>query len=712
MELYLRVAREQGVTCGQVESVDKLLQEGNTIPFIARYRKEVTGELDEVKLRALEERLAYLKQLGERKAELVRLIGEQGKLTPEIEALLAGAQTLQQAEDVYLPFRPKRRTRATMAKEKGLQPLADYLLAHPSHTETQVLGEAAKFCTLENGITEATMALAMAKDIIAEQMSESYQVREAMRHFLRGEGSIKTSAKNHEDATYAMYFDFAEPLRRLPPHRILAINRGESEEALAVELVYDEAKALRLARQQFVGSDLGEQAVVGLAISDGCKRLLWPSLEREVRAELTESAEAQAISVFGQNLKQLLLQSPVKGKTLLAIDPAYRTGCKLAVLDPTGRVLETGVAYFTLPHNDKLAAKKALLKLISEHAVSAVAIGNGTGSRESEEFIAHLLQENNLSLPYTIVSEAGASVYSASPLAVEELPELDVTLRGAVSIGRRVLDPLAELVKIDPKAIGVGQYQHDVNQKALASKLEGIVTDCVNSVGVDLNTSSPALLRHVAGITPTIAKNVVAYRDAHGVFKSRAQLKKVARLGPAAFLQCAGFLRIAQAENVLDSTPVHPESYELAERFLQHVQATTEDIAQGRVKLSGEKLAKAAQELGAGLPTLRDIYAALEKPGRDPREDVAGPVFRSDVLQMEDLEPGMVLSGVVRNVIDFGAFVDIGVKQDGLIHISELSDSFVKHPSHVLAVGQVVEVRVLGIDAKRQRISLSRKGLQ
>jgi len=711
MELYEKVAREQGVTQGQVEIVDKLLCEGNTIPFIARYRKEVTGELDEVKLRDIEERLAYLKQLSERKVEIMRLIGEQGKLTPEIEGLLAQAQTLQQAEDVYLPFRPKRRTRATMAKEKGLLPLAEYLLAHPSLEESQVLGEASKYCTLENGLVDATIALFMAQDIIAEQMSESYHVRDALRHFMRSEGNLKSFAKNKEDATYAMYFDYTEPVRRLPAHRILAVNRGESEEALGVELDYDEAKALRLARKQFVGSGLEDNSVVSSAIADGCKRLLWPSLEREVRAQLTESAEAQAISVFGQNLKQLLLQSPVKGKTLLAIDPAYRTGCKMAVLDPTGKVLETGVAYFTLPHNDKLVAKKALLKLIEEHDVSAVAIGNGTGSRETEEFIATLIQEKNLSLPYTIVSEAGASVYSASPLAVEELPLLDVTLRGAVSIGRRVQDPLAELVKIDPKAIGVGQYQHDVNQKALASKLEGIVTDCVNSVGVDLNTSSPALLRYVAGITPTIAKNVVAFRDAHGVFRSREQLKKVARLGPAAYQQCAGFLRIAQAANLLDRTPVHPESYALAERFLHYVEATAEDLAQGRVKLCEQQLARAAQELGAGLPTLRDIYAALEKPGRDPREDVAGPVFRSDVLQMEDLQPGMVLSGVVRNVIDFGAFVDIGVKQDGLIHISELSDNYVKHPSQVLSVGQVVEVRVLGIDAKRQRISLSRKGL-
>ena len=711
MELYEKVAREQGVTQGQVEIVDKLLCEGNTIPFIARYRKEVTGELDEVKLRDIEDRLAYLKQLSERKVEIMRLIGEQGKLTPEIEGLLTQAQTLQQAEDVYLPFRPKRRTRATIAKEKGLLPLAEYLLAHPSLEESQVLGEASKYCTLENGLVDATIALSMAKDIIAEQMSESYHVREALRHFMRSEGNLKSFAKNKEDATYAMYFDYTEPVRRLPAHRILAVNRGESEEALGVELDYDEAKALRLARKQFVGSDLDDNSVVSSAIADGCKRLLWPSLEREVRAQLTESAEAQAISVFGQNLKQLLLQSPVKGKTLLAIDPAYRTGCKMAVLDPTGKVLETGVAYFTLPHNDKLVAKKALLKLIEEHDVSAVAIGNGTGSRETEEFIATLIQEKNLSLPYTIVSEAGASVYSASPLAVEELPLLDVTLRGAVSIGRRVQDPLAELVKIDPKAIGVGQYQHDVNQKALASKLEGIVTDCVNSVGVDLNTSSPALLRYVAGITPTIAKNVVAFRDAHGVFRSREQLKKVARLGPAAYQQCAGFLRIAQAANLLDRTPVHPESYALAERFLHYVEATAEDLAQGRVKLCEQQLARAAQELGAGLPTLRDIYAALEKPGRDPREDVAGPVFRSDVLQMEDLQPGMVLSGVVRNVIDFGAFVDIGVKQDGLIHISELSDNYVKHPSQVLSVGQVVEVRVLGIDAKRQRISLSRKGL-
>jgi len=711
VKLLAKVAAELAISLGQVESVEKLLLEGNTIPFIARYRKEVTGELDEVKLRAIDERLTYLKQLEERRGEVKRLIGELGKMTPEIAGLVEKADTLQQVEDIYLPFRPKRRTRATIAKEKGLLPLAERILADHLLEEAAAMVLAVPFCNAENGLTEGAVALSMAKDILAEQLSENFSVREAVRYMLRHEGRLSTEVKNEENITYQMYFSYEEPLRRLPPHRLLAINRGEKEEALTVKVLYDEDKVYTIATHKFVGGQAKANYLVKEAIVDGCKRLLLPSLEREIRAGMTVVAEEQAILVFGQNIKQLLLQAPVKGKTILAIDPAYRTGCKMAVVNPTGKVLSTAVSYFTPPQNDKLAAARLLLGLIREHAVSAIAIGNGTGSREAEEFVAELMREHGLGVPYTIVSEAGASVYSASALAGEELPGMDVTLRGAVSIGRRIIDPLAELVKIDPKAIGVGQYQHDVNQKALATKLEGVVEDCVNGVGVDLNTSSPALLRYVAGISPAVAKNIVAFRDEHGPYKSREELKKIPRLGPATFVQCAGFLRIPGAANLLDNTPVHPESYTLTHRFLGHLNLSINELTQGGVNLDAAKLRQAAETLGAGLPTLRDIYLALQKPGRDPREDVEGPVFRSDVLRMEDLAEGMVLRGVVRNVVDFGAFVDIGVKQDGLVHISEISETFVKHPSQAVAVGEVVEVRVMGIDKKRQRISLSRKGL-
>lgn len=712
MDLYLQVSKETGLKAQQVESVEKLLAEGNTIPFIARYRKEVTGELDEVKLREISERLTYLKNLEARKAEVHRIISEQDKLTPEIEANLAKAESLQQVEDIYLPFRPKRRTRATIAKEKGLEPLAEYILANFEADEAHLLAEAAVYINAEKGVEDANAALDGAKDIIAERVSETFEVRESVRHLLRQETSLESKAVN-PDATsvYEMYYDYKEPLRRIPPHRILAVDRGEREEVLKVSLEYPESKVYYLATTKFLNKAVGQDMVVGSAVVDGCKRLMLPSIERELRASLTETAAEQAIKVFGQNLKQLLLIAPVRGKTFLAIDPAYRTGCKLAVVGPTGRVLDTGVAYFTLPHNDKQAAAKILLRMIHDNGVEAIAIGNGTGSRESEDFVANLIRDNNLKVSYTIVSEAGASVYSASELAGQELPDLDVTLRGAVSIGRRVLDPLAELCKIDPNAIGVGQYQHDVDQKKLAERLAGVVEDCVNSVGVDLNTASPALLRYVSGITPTVAKNIVALRDEQGPFRGRDQLKKVPRLGPSAFTQCAGFLRVPGAENILDNTPVHPESYGLAQRFLQLLGATVDDLAVGRVQVAEEQLVRLAKELDAGLPTLRDIYAALRRPGRDPREDVAGPVFRSDVLQMEDLQEGMILSGVVRNVIDFGAFVDIGVKQDGLVHVSEISEKFIKHPSEALGVGDVVKVRILSVDLKRKRIGLSMKGI-
>lgn len=709
MDLHLKIAQELGLKPEQVAGVDKMLLEGNTIPFIARYRKEATGELDETKLREVEERLAYLKNLAARKEEVARLIAEQGKLTPEIEDLLKRAQVLQQVEDIYLPFRPKRRTRATIAKEKGLEPLADYLAAHPLLDFASAEGEAARYISAERGVADAAEALAGAKDILAERISENFAVREAVRHFLRAEAVLRAKAVVAEQpSVYEMYYDYTEPLRKIPPHRVLAINRGEREEVLKVTLEYAQEKAPYLAALRFMGAPAGAGTLLLEAVEDSCKRLLLPSIERELRSSLTEQAEEQAIRVFGKNLKQLLLLAPVKGKTFLAIDPAYRTGCKIAVVSPTGRVLATAIAYFTPPQNDRSGGGRLVRNLIETHKVQAIAIGNGTGSRETEDFIATLIREHALQVSYTIVNEAGASVYSASPLAGKELPDLDVTLRGAVSIGRRVLDPLAELVKIDPKAIGVGQYQHDVNQKQLADVLTGVVEDCVNSVGVDLNTASPALLRYVAGVTPAVANNIVAFRDEQGEFRAREELRKVPRLGPATYLQCAGFIRVPQAKNILDNTPVHPESYDLAERFLRLV-GSLESLTTGQVQLGEAALAGAAKELSAGLPTLRDIYQALRKPGRDPREDVAGPVFRSDVLQMEDLAEGMVLSGVVRNVIDFGAFVDIGVKQDGLVHVSEISDKFIKHPSEALAVGDVVKVRVLSVDLKRKRIALSMK---
>ncbi|MBT9176838.1 MAG: 30S ribosomal protein S1 [Firmicutes bacterium] len=710
MDLNLKIAQELNLKREQVENVDKLLAEGNTIPFIARYRKEATGELDEVKLREVDERLAYLKNLAARKDEVNRLIAEQGKLTPEIESNLLRAELLQQVEAIYLPFRPKRRTKATIAKEKGLEPLADYLAANPRLSAQEAAPEAARFISEERGVVDVGAALDGAKDILAERISETFAVREAVRHFLRSEAVLCSKAVAEQPSVYEMYYAYSEPVRKIPPHRVLAINRGEREEVLKVTLEYTEEKVHHLAALKFPGAPAGPDSLMLDAIRDGCKRLLLPSIERKMRSSLSVGAEEHAIKVFGQNLKQLLLLAPVKGKTFLAIDPAYRTGCKVAVVGPTGKVLATAVSYFTPPQNDRSGGTRLILKLIETHGVQAVTIGNGTGSRESEDFIANLIREHNLRVSYTIVNEAGASVYSASELAGKELPELDVTLRGAVSIGRRVLDPLAELVKIDPKAIGVGQYQHDVDQKQLADKLTGVVEDCVNSVGVDLNTASPALLRYVAGVTPTVAKNIVAFRDEHGIFAARAELKKVPRLGPATYTQCAGFLRVPAARNILDNTPVHPESYELAERFLAMV-GDLGSLSTGRVHLSEEALAKAAQELGAGLPTLRDIYQALRKPGRGPREDVAGPVFRSDVLQMEDLAEGMVLTGVVRNVIDFGAFVDIGVKQDGLVHISEISDKFIKHPSEALAVGDVVKVRILSVDPKHKRIGLSLKGI-
>lgn len=702
MEMAVRLAQELNLDSGRVAATIELLDQGNTIPFIARYRKEVTGEMDETALRRLQERLAYLRALAQRQQEVKRLIAEQNRLTDELAQLIDSTTTLQQVEDIYLPYRPKRRTRATMAKEKGLEPLADSLL-DPRVNDATMMEICGPFVGEEKGVGSVEEALAGAQDIIAERVSEDYNVRELTRNFYHTYGELVVKASDSEaTSVYEMYYDYKESVRRMPPHRILAINRGEKEGFLKVEFSLPQEQLLdRIVL--FFSKRREAPQFLQAAIVDGCRRLLFPAIERELRSYLTEGAEEQAIKVFAENLRNLLLQAPVKGSVVLAIDPAYRTGCKLAVLNPEGKVLATGVAYITPPQNDLRQGRSLLLRLIQQHGVNIVAIGNGTGSRETEEVIAALINDERLPITYTIVNEAGASVYSASPLAAEELPNMDVTLRGAVSIGRRLQDPLAELVKIDPKSIGVGQYQHDVNQKRLAETLQGIVEDVVNKVGVDLNTASPALLTYVAGVSKTVAKNIVAFREENGPFTSRQQLLQVPRLGPAAFLQCAGFCRIPGADNPLDNTPVHPESYGLAQQLWQRMEE--------QPALSEADLAALAAEMGAGLPTLRDIYAALLRPGRDPREDLPGPIFRRDVLKMEDLRPEMILPGVVRNVVDFGAFIDIGVKQDGLVHISEISEHYIKHPSEVLQVGEQVTVRVLDVDLKRQRIGLSLKGL-
>lgn len=706
MDITKKLQAELQLPQTQLTNAVQLLDQGNTVPFIARYRKEMTGEMDETVLRRLADRLTYLRTLTARQEEVKRLIAEQGRLTDELASQIDATEVMQQVEDLYLPYRPKRRTRATMAKEKGLEPLAESLL-DARQTDASARELALLYVDPERGVQTVEEAMAGASDIIAERLSEEFLIREMVRNFYRTYGEIVSEAKDDQlSSAYEMYYHYREALRTVPAHRVLAINRGEREEVLKVALVVNQQQLIDRIAQRFSGRR-EITAYLLSAVSDGCQRLLFPSIEREIRATLTENAEEQAIKVFADNVRNLLLQAPVKGKTVLAVDPAYRTGCKLAVVGPTGRVMATDVAYVTPPQNDFVRGRALFLRWIKDYQVDVVSIGNGTGSRESEEFVAALISEQQLPTSYTIVSEAGASVYSASALAVEELPELDVTLRGAVSIGRRLQDPLAELVKIDPKSIGVGQYQHDVNQKRLAETLQGVVEDVVNSVGVDLNTASPALLRYVAGISAAVAKNIVAYRDANGPFRSRAALLKVPRLGPAAFTQCAGFLRIPAADNLLDNTSVHPESYQLAGQLLQQLGVDAQGLARGQAALAEGQLAELAKSLQAGLPTLRDIYHALRRPGRDPREDLPGPIFRRDVLRMEDLQEGMVLPGVVRNVVDFGAFVDIGVKQDGLVHISEISDRYIKHPSEALHVGQPVSARVISLDLTRKRIGLS-----
>ena len=716
-DINLHIAKELKIKDWQVAAVCKLTDEGNTIPFISRYRKEATGELDEEQVRTVTERLAYLKNLVKRQEEILQRIEELGKLTPELKSNIEKTVKMQELEDLYLPYKQKKRTRAQIAREKGLDVLAQIVLLQENTAET-LDALAAKFIDAEKELTSTEDVLQGVKDILAETITEEAALRKKMREKLWQEAQISTELDSDtEDADiFAMYAEYQEPVKTLPSHRILAINRGEKKGCLKVHLLTDHEKNCAYIEGRVLRGDTIFTDILKEAIADGYKRLLLPALEREVRSALTESAEAQAIKVFGLNLKQLLLQAPLGGHTVMGLDPGYRTGCKMAVVDPTGHVIDHGVLQLTKSDAEKTASAKKVLDLIKKHHVTLLSIGNGTASYETEQFAAELIKENNLTdVHYLITNEAGASVYSASKLAKEELPEYDVTIRGAVSIARRVQDPLAELVKIDPQAIGVGQYQHDVNQKELTHTLDATIESAVNHIGVDLNTASSALLKHIAGINASIAKNIVTYRNENGSFNNRKQLLKVPRLGPAAFTQCAGFLRIRAGSSPLDNTPVHPESYELAEKILQHLGFTLDDLndkeklslLQAKVKLlSLEKLAK---ELNSGLPTVQDIIAALCRPGRDPRADLPAPLTRQAIVKLSDIKPGTIMRGTVRNITDFGAFVDIGLKTSGLIHISELSKKRVKHPLDVVAVGDILNVMVISVDEKRGRIGLSLK---
>ena len=715
------IAKELKISPHQSDAVIKLLDEGNTIPFISRYRKEATGELDEEKIRLISERLTYLRNFVKRQEEILGRIEEQGKLTDELRAAIEATAKLQELEDIYLPYKQKKRTRASIAKEKGLEPLSAAMLLQ-SESKGDAKDYASRFINEEKGVASADDALAGAMDIIAEAISEDAALRQQLRRFLWNNAFLITSLDSEKEETelgqtYLMYKEYRELVRTLPSHRVLAINRGEKQECLKVKLEADTDSIINKIESSWLKDESIFTAYIKDAITDSWKRLIAPSLEREIRSQLTEDAEKQAIHIFGTNLKQLLLQAPLAGHTVMGLDPGYRTGCKMAIVNPTGHVIDHGVLYIT--HGEKGAsesAKKALA-LIKKHNVTLISIGNGTASLETEEFAAKLIKDNSLNVHYIITNEAGASVYSASPLAKEELPDYDVTIRGAVSIARRVQDPLAELVKIEPKAIGVGQYQHDVNQKELAGSLDQTIESAVNHVGVELNTASPALLKHIAGINATIAKNIVAYRNENGAFKSRRELLKVARLGNAAFTQCAGFLRIAGAEFPLDNTPVHPESYPLAEAVLKKLNASLDmltdkkqlELLQAKIKLADPE--KLAHDLSAGVPTVKDILDALAKPGRDPREDLPAPLTRKAIVKLSDIKPGTIMKGTVRNITDFGVFVDIGIKTAGLIHISELSTRRVKHPLDVVSVGDILDVLVITVDEKRGRIGLSLKQL-
>ena len=712
MDITAKIADELGIKRHQAEAAIKLIDEGNTIPFIARYRKEATGALNDEILRNLYDRLNYLRNLEERKETVLASIEEQGKMTDELHSQIMAAETMVLVEDLYRPYKPKRRTRATIAKEKGLEPLAGIITLQMLNTP--LAAEAEKFLDAEKGVETVEDAIAGAKDIIAESISDEADYRSRIRELTVKKGRIVSNAKDPEaESVYEMYYDFDEPVAKLAGHRILALNRGENEKFLTVKIEAPVEDILRYLEKQVIRKDNPEtSSVLKEVVEDAYDRLIAPAIEREIRSDLTERAEDGAIKVFGKNLEQLLMQPPIAGQVVLGWDPAFRTGCKIAVVDPTGKVLDTTVIYPTAPQNKVEEAKTVLKKLIAKYHVTLISLGNGTASRESEQVIVELLKELPVKVQYIIVNEAGASVYSASKLATEEFPNFDVGQRSATSMARRLQDPLAELVKIDPKSIGVGQYQHDMNQKKLSEALGGVVEDCVNKVGVDLNTASASLLEYISGISKTIAKNIVAYREENGRFETRAQLLKVAKLGPKAFEQCAGFLRILDGKNPLDATGVHPESYEAAKQLLERLGYTTEDVKNRNLDGISKKIhdyKKLSEELKVGDITLQDIVKELEKPARDPREDMPGPILRSDVLEMKDLKPGMILKGTVRNVIDFGAFVDIGVHQDGLVHISQMSDKFIKHPLEAVRVGDIVEVQVLSVDLAKKRISLTMK---
>ena len=720
-----RIAEELNVKKKQVENAVALIDEGNTIPFIARYRKEATGGLSDEQLRILGDRLNYLRNLEQRKEEIIKSIDEQGKLTDEIIKATAETTTLAEVEDIYRPYKQKKKTRATVAKSKGLEPLANIII---EQKETKDIYEIAKqYINVDNLSEEdkknkdkvvktAEEAIQGALDIIAENISDNAEFRKKIKKICYREGFITTKATNEEEkSNYEMYYDYTEMLCKIPSHRILAINRGEKEGFLKVKIDKNEEKILYIIENSIIKGETQFTEMLKNTILDSFKRLIEPSIDREIRSDLTEKAEEKAIKVFGQNAKQLLLGAPLKGKTVMGFDPAYRTGCKIAVIDETGKVLDVSTVYPTAPQNDTEGAKKELLKLIEKDNINVIAIGNGTASRESESFVADMIKEANHEVNYVIVSEAGASVYSASKLATEEYPDINVSIRGAISIARRLQDPLAELVKIDPKAIGVGQYQHDVNQKKLAESLTGVVEDAVNKVGVDVNTATPSLLSYVSGVNSTIAKNIVKYRDENGKLKTRKELLKVPKIGKVAFEQCAGFLRIIDGENPLEITAVHPESYEKAEKLLSSIGFKIEDLkdkeklAHLREKLKTIDVAKIAKDLDVGEMTLKDIIEEISKPGRDPRDEMPKPILRQDVLKFEDLKEGMVLQGTVRNVIDFGAFVDIGVKYDGLVHISEMSDKYIKNPAEIVSVGDIVKVKVIKIDGERHKVGLSMK---
>lgn len=722
MDMIETLAKELSIGRQQAESAVRLLDEDNTIPFIARYRKEVTGGLDDTVLRALEERLRYLRSLQKRREEVFALIQASGKLNEQqlnqVEVSLQRASLLSEVEDIYRPYKQKRKTRASAAREKGLEPLAQFLQAQRQGSSLEQ--EAQKFIDPKKGVEDAAQAIAGAQDILAEQLSDSPQVRARLRDYLQKNARILTTIGTKENKIYKMYSDYSESIGKIPSHRVLAIDRGEREEALKVSLEADSQAALHLLEQELIRKNSPFAKQLREVCEDSYKRLLFPSLERQIRAQLTERADAQAIGVFSENLKNLLMQPPVKGAVTMGFDPAYRTGCKIAVVDPTGKVLDTTVVYPTPPANRTEEAKKMLSQLIQKYGVTVIAIGNGTASKESEIFVAQLLGELNPKLQhkvsYMVVSEAGASVYSASELGAKEFPQFDVSLRSAVSIARRLQDPLAELVKIDPKSIGVGQYQHDMPAKEMDAALGGVVEDCVNRVGVDLNTASQSLLSYVAGINQTVAKNIVSYREESGSFTKRSQLMKVPKLGKKAFEQCAGFLRVPESEEPLDRTGVHPESYPAAQKLLTLCGYQTQDLLEGKLEQLAQRVtqmgqAQVAQRIRVGEPTLRDMVAELSKPGRDPRDELPKPLLRTDVMEMSDLKEGMVLTGTVRNVTDFGAFVDIAVHEDGLVHISQISKRRISHPSQVLKVGDIVQVKVLEVDLERRRISLTMKDL-